>query len=286
MEPVKIGIIGGSGVYQIEKLTRIEEVEIDTSFGKPSDTIIIGSIAGQRVAFLPRHGRGHRITPTELNSHANIMAMKKLGVEYIISISACGSLREDFAPRHIVIPNQIFDMTKKRNYSFFGNGLVAHIGFAEPFCPNLSQIVYDAVKKTGATVHQGATYLCIEGPRFSTKAESNVYRQWGMDIIGMTAVPEAQLAREAGICYATMGCVTDYDVWREEEESVNVEMLIENLNANARISKQAIQNVIPEIGGERDCECKDALATALITQPEVIPQDTKKKLDLLVSKFL
>lgn len=191
MESVKIGVIGGSGIYQMEKLENIQELELDTPFGKPSDTIIVGTLAGQRVAFLPRHGRGHRITPTELNSRANIFAMKKLGVEYIISISACGSLREDFAPQHIVIPDQIFDFTKKREYSFFGDGLVAHIGFADPFCPDLSRILFDAVKQTGAVVHKGATYINIEGPRFSTKAESNTYRQWGMDIIGMTAVPEA-----------------------------------------------------------------------------------------------
>ena len=286
MESVKIGVIGGSGVYQMEQLENVQEIEVDTPFGKPSDNIIIGTLVGQRVAFLPRHGRGHRITPTELNSRANIFAMKKLGVEFLISVSACGSLREDFAPRHIVIPDQLFDFTKKRSYTFFGDGLVAHIGIAEPFCPNLSQILYDAVEKTGATVHKGGTYINIEGPRFSTKAESNVFRKWGMDIIGMTAVPEAQLAREAEICYATMACVTDYDVWHEEEEAVNVEMLIQNLNANAKVSKRALQNVIPLITGVRDCECKNALATALITQRDLISDATKKKLDLLISKYV
>lgn len=286
MEFAKIGVIGGSGVYQMEQLEDVQEIEIDTPFGRPSDKIIVGTLAGKRVAFLPRHGRGHRITPTELNSRANIFAMKKIGVEFLISISACGSLREDFAPRHIVIPNQLVDLTKSRTYSFFGDGLVAHIGFAEPYCPNLSQILYEAVKKTGATVHNGATYLNIEGPRFSTKGESKLYRQWGLDIIGMTAVPEAQLAREAEICYATMACVTDYDVWHEEEEAVNVKMLIENLNANAKVSKQALQNAVPMISGEWDCECKNALATALITQRDLIPEETKKKLNLLISKYI
>lgn len=286
MESAKIGVIGGSGVYQMEQLEDVQEIEIDTPFGKPSDKSIVGTLAGKRVAFLPRHGRGHRITPTELNSRANIFAMKKIGVEFLISISACGSLREDFAPRHIVIPNQLVDLTKSRTYSFFGDGLVAHISFAEPYCPYLSQILYEAVKKTGATVHNGATYLNIEGPRFSTKGESKLYRQWGLDIIGMTAVPEAQLAREAEICYATMACVTDYDVWHEEEEAVNVKMLIENLNANAKVSKQALQNAVPMISGEWDCECKNALEMALITQRDLIPEETKKKLDLLISKYI
>ena len=286
MNSAKIGVIGGSGIYQIEKLTNAREIELDTPFGKPSDAILMGTLAGQEVAFLPRHGRGHRITPSELNSRANIHAMKQLGVERLISISACGSLREDIAPRHIVIPDQIFDMTKNRTYSFFGEGLVAHIGLAEPFCPDLSAVLYDAVKKTGATVHKGATYITIEGPRFSTKAESNTYRKWGMDIIGMTAVPEAQLAREAGICYATMACVTDYDVWHEEEEAVTVEMVIENLNANAKTSKEALLNAVPNCTDERSCDCKGALAYSLLTQRDAIPADILKKVKLLVSDFL
>ncbi|HET7377568.1 MAG TPA: S-methyl-5'-thioadenosine phosphorylase, partial [Anaerolineae bacterium] len=213
LEQIPLAIIGGSGLYDMEALTNIKEIKMKTPFGDPSDAIIVGTLANKRVAFLPRHGRGHRITPTEVNSRANIWALKSIGVERIVSISACGSLREDFAPRHIVIPNQLFDRTRNRSLTFFGNGLVGHIGLADPFCPELSQLVYAAVKGTGATVHQGGNFVTIEGPRFSTKAESKLFQQWGMDIIGMTAIPEANLAREAEICYACMAHVTDYDVW-------------------------------------------------------------------------
>ena len=286
MEPVKLGVIGGSGVYEMEALTDIEEVKPQTPFGEPSDAIIIGTLSGRRVAFLPRHGRGHRISPTELNSRANIFALKSLGVERIVSISACGSLREDFAPRHIVIPDQIFDRTRERPLSFFGGGLVVHISFAEPFCPDLSQALYQAVKATGATVHKGGTFVTIEGPRFSTKAESNVFRQWGMDIIGMTAVPEAQLAREAEICYATMAHVTDYDVWHETEETVTVEGVIKNLLANAEVAKQAIQNLVPALPETRTCECQHALRNAIITNRQMIPDQVKKDLELLIGKYI
>jgi len=286
-EPVRIGVIGGSGIYQIEALKDVEEVRIKTPFGDPSDSIVIGTLAGVRIAFLPRHGRGHRIMPTEVNSRANIYALKTLGVERLISITACGSLREDFAPRHIVIPDQIYDHTKaRRPYTFFGNGLVVHISFAQPFCPELSQLVYEAVKKTGATVHKGGTFITIEGPRFSTKGESRVYRQWGMDIIGMTAVPEAQLAREAEICYAAMAHVTDYDVWHEAEEPVTVAMVIENLMANAAVTKQALAHLAPTIPVQRSCECATALATAIITQKDLIPEEVKRDLAPLVGKYL
>jgi 5'-methylthioadenosine phosphorylase len=286
MEPVKLGIIGGSGIYDMEALTDIQEVKPHTPFGDPSDAIVIGTLSGQRVAFLPRHGRGHRITPTEVNSRANIFALKSLGVERIVSITACGSLREDYAPRHIVIPDQIFDRTRLRPLTFFGGGLVVHISFAEPFCPELSQAVYAAVQATGATVHQGGAFVAVEGPRFSTKAESNAFRQWGMDIIGMTAVPEAQLAREAEICYAAMAHVTDYDVWHATEETVTVEAVIRNLLANATIAKQAIQNLVPTLPAERGCACQDALRDAIITNRDAIPDKVKKDLGLLIGKYV
>jgi 5'-methylthioadenosine phosphorylase len=285
--PVRIGIIGGSGVYQMEALRDVEEVRIQTPFGDPSDAIVLGTLAGVRLAFLPRHGRGHRIMPTEVNSRANIFALKTLGVERIISVTACGSLREDYAPRHIVIPDQLFDHTRgRRPYTFFGNGLVVHVSFAQPFCPELSALVYEAAKKTGATVHKGGTFITIEGPRFSTKGESATYRQWGMDIIGMTAVPEAQLAREAEICYAAMAHVTDYDVWHETEAPVTVEMLIANLVANAALTKEAIANLVPTVPVQRTCECATALSNAIITQRDLVPEQVKRDLAPLVGKYL
>ncbi len=285
MGEVKLAVIGGSGVYDMEALTDVEERAIATPFGNPSDTIVIGTLSGQRVAFLPRHGRGHRLTPSEVPYRANIWALKSLGVERIISVSACGSMKEQYQPRHIVIPDQIYDNTKKRDYSFFGAGLVAHIGLAEPFCPHLRGLLYEAVKRAGGTVHMGGTFIVIEGPRFSTRGESNIYRSWGVDIIGMTAVPEAQLAREAEICYATMAHVTDYDVWHEEEEAVNVEMLIANLQANAALSKRAIAELVPLLSDERPCDCGDTLATALITQRDMIPQETIDRLGPIVSRY-
>jgi 5'-methylthioadenosine phosphorylase len=286
MEPVRLGVIGGSGVYNMEGLADIEEVRPNTPFGDPSDAIVVGTLSGRRVAFLPRHGRGHRISPTELNSRANIFALKSLGVQRIVSISACGSLREDYAPRHIVIPDQIFDRTRQRPLTFFGKGLVVHVSFAEPFCPDLSEALYQAVKATGAVVHKGGSFVTIEGPRFSTKAESNVFRHWGMDIIGMTAVPEAQLAREAEICYATMAHVTDYDVWHESEETVTVEAVVRNLLANAEVAKQAIQQLVPELPEDRGCDCQHALRDAIITDPKAVPDRIKKDLALLVGKYL
>lgn len=286
MEAVKLGVIGGSGVHDMQALTDIQEVKPKTPFGEPSDTIVVGTLVGQRVAFLPRHGRGHRISPTELNSRANIFALKSLGVERIVSISACGSLREDYAPRHIVIPDQLFDRTRERALSFFEGGLVVHVSLAEPFCPDLSGELYQAVKAAGATVHNGGAFVAIEGPRFSTKAESNVFRQWGMDIIGMTVVPEAQLAREAEICYATMAHVTDYDVWHETEETVTVEAVIKNLLANAELAKQAIQNLVPALHTERTCTCQHALRDAIITNRDVVPEQVKKDLRVLIGKYI
>ena len=286
MAEIELAVIGGSGVYDMEALTDIEERYIPTPFGDPSDRIVIGTLAGKRIAFLPRHGRGHRLTPSEVPYRANIWALKSLGVERIVSISACGSMKEKYAPRHIVIPDQIYDNTKKRNYSFFGDGLVAHIGIAEPFCPHLRQLLYRAVQKAGGTVHDGGTFIVIEGPRFSTRGESNIYRSWGVDIIGMTAVPEAQLAREAEICYATMAHVTDYDVWHEEEEAVNVEMLIANLQANAALSKRAIMELLPLLDNERPCDCGQALATAMITRRDLIPPEKIEQLGPIVAKYL
>jgi 5'-methylthioadenosine phosphorylase len=287
MDKVRIGVIGGSGVYQMEALTDIEEVRVSTPFGDPSDAITVGTLAGQRIAFLPRHGVGHRIMPTEVNARANIYALKSLGVERIISVTACGSMKEEYAPRHVVIPDQIFDQTReRRHYTFFGNGLVVHIGLAEPFCPELARLIYEAARKAGATVHIGGTFMAIEGPRFSTKGESRIYRQWGVDIIGMTVAPEAALAREAEICYAAMAHVTDYDVWHETEEPVTVAMLIENLMANAALTKQALQYLVPTIPQERTCECAAALSDAIITQRDLIPEKVKKDLDLLIGKYL
>lgn len=287
MNKPTIAVIGGTGVYDVEALQDVQEVRVSTPFGDPSDAIIIGTLNGVRVAFLPRHGRGHRILPTEVNSRANIYALKTLGVQRIISVSACGSLRQDIAPRHVVIPDQIFDHTRARGpYTFFGRGLVAHIGFAEPFCPHLSALLAEAVEQAGGTVHRGGTFITIEGPRFSTKGESNIYRQWGCDIIGMTAVPEAQLAREAEMCYATMAHVTDYDVWHETEETVTVAMIIENLRANTALVKKAIATVLPLIPAERPCECGSTLSAAIVTQRDLIPPEVKEELKPIIGKYV
>jgi len=286
IEKVSIAVIGGSGLYQMSGLQDVKEFDVDTPFGKPSAPIAIGTLDGTRIAFLARHGVGHHITPTEVPYRANIYALKSLGVERVISISACGSLREDYAPGHIVIPDNIFDNTKDRVRTFFSEGLVAHIGVADPFCNDLSDQVETAVRQTGATTHRGGSFITIEGPRFSTKAESNTYRAWGMSIIGMTASPEAFLAREAEICYATMAHVTDYDVWHKNEAPVTVEMVIQTLNKNTHIAQDAIRNLVREIKTERTCQCGQALATALITDPKVVPAETRNNLDLLVGKYL
>ncbi len=286
MGDVKIGVIGGSGLYGMEALTNIEEIAIETPFGEPSDNYIVGTLEGVRVAFLPRHGRGHRLSPSELNFRANIYGMKSLGVEHIISVSAVGSLREDIHPLNVVVPDQFFDRTRQRVSTFFGEGLVAHIAFADPVCPDLAELLYQTLKECGATVKKGGTYLCMEGPAFSTRAESNVYRQWGMDIIGMTNLQEAKLAREAEICYATMAMVTDYDCWHAEEEDVTVDAIIQNLMKNAELAKAVIRSVVPKIAGERACVCANALQYALISDRSTIPADTKQKLALLVGKYL
>ncbi len=286
MEPVRIGVIGGSGVYDMEGLTQVEEVRVKTPFGDPSDAIIVGTLEGVRVAFLPRHGRGHYISPSELPARANIYALKSLGVQRIIAISACGSMKEEIAPLHIVIPDQIFDRTKARPNTFFGDGVVVHIGFAEPFCPDMREKLYAAALKAGATVHKDGTMVVIEGPQFSTKAESRIYRAWGVDVIGMTALPEAKLAREAEICYATLALVTDYDVWHESEEPVTVEMIVQNLQRNVEMAKKIIRLAVPTLGAPETCPCPHALENAIITNPAKIPPETRQKLALFLDKHL
>jgi len=285
-ESLAFAVIGGSGLYAMSGLTETREYDIDTPFGRPSAPIVVGTLESQRVAFLARHGIGHHITPTEVNYRANIYALKSLGAERVVSISACGSLREDVAPGHIVIPDQIYDNTKDRLRSFFGEGMVAHIGVADPFCDDLSQQVFEAAQAAGATVQRGGAFITVEGPRFSTKAESNVYRTWGMSIIGMTASPEAFLAREAEMCYATMAHVTDYDVWHVSAAPVTVEMVIQTLNKNTELAQTALRLLTKNLKAERDCACGSALATALITNPKVIPAETRAKLDLLIKKYL
>ncbi len=285
-ENITLAVIGGSGLYNMDGLENTVEYKVDTPFGEPSAPIIVGSLAGKRVAFLARHGIGHHLNPTEVNYRANIYALKSLGVEQIVSVSACGSLREDYAPGDIVIPDQLFDMTKDRKRSFFEDGLVAHVSVADPFCPDLSAQILAAVQETGATVHKGGSFITIEGPRFSTRAESNIYRAWGMSIIGMTASPEAFLAREAEICYGVMAHVTDYDVWHVSEAPVTVEMVIQTLMANTATAQAALQNLARNLNSERNCTCENALANALITQPSVVPSKTRERLDLLVKKYL
>lgn len=281
-----LAVIGGSGLYQIPGLQEVTEHDLTTPFGKPSAAVIVGTLKGQRIAFLARHGLGHHISPSEVNYRANIYALKSLGVERVVSISACGSLREDYSPGDLVIPDQLFDLTRDRPRSFFGNGLVAHIGVADPYCNDLSEQVLRAVKATGVVVHRGGVLITVEGPRFSTRAESNVYRAWGMSIIGMTASPEAFLAREAEMCYAVMAHVTDYDVWHIEEEPVSVDAVIAVLNRNTQIAQQAITNLARDLQLEFACDCGHALASALITHPEVIPAQMREKLKLLVDKYL
>lgn len=290
MPQAKIGVIGGSGLYHMEGMTEIEEIEVDTPFGKPSDTITVGKVEGVSMAFLPRHGRGHRISPSDLPVRANIWALKSLGVEWVISVSAVGSLREHIAPRDLLIPDQLFDRTKSRVNSFFEPGLVVHCTFAEPFCPTLSTLLLEAGRELGdVTIHSSGTYVCMEGPLFSTRAESRAYRSWGMDIIGMTALPEAKLAREAELCYATIACITDYDCWHESEESVTVEMVLNNLHANTTNAQRILRAAARKIPVDRSgsaCECPTALATAILTNRSTISPALKEKYELLIGKYL
>ena len=282
----KIGIIGGSGLYNIEGIEKVRAVAVATPFGRPSDKYITGRISAKEVVFLPRHGIGHRISPSEINFRANIYGMKKLGVDRIVSLSACGSLKKELKPLDFVVPDQFVDRTNQsRKMSFFEKGIVAHISFAQPVCPGLSQKVFAAAKKTSSRVHFGGTYLNMEGPAFSTKAESNLYRSWGMDIIGMTNMAEAKLAREAEICYCTLAAVTDYDCWYESEESVTVEMVIANLNKNIQNAKNILRALVPALEENDACSCRSALKDAIITDRKRIPKQVKEDLKIIVGKY-
>jgi 5'-methylthioadenosine phosphorylase len=286
MPEARVGIIGGSGLYKMEGMTEVKEVNISTPFGEPSDTIILGNLEGVKVAFLPRHGEGHRISPSELPAKANIYALKSLGVERIISISAVGSLKEEIEPLDVVIPDQLIDRTKGRGSTFFTDGIVGHVSLAEPFCPVLSRALFEATTEVGAKVHKGGTYLVMEGPQLSTKAESQLHRSWGADVIGMTALPEAKLAREAEICYATLAFVTDYDCWHPIYESVTVEMILTNLQKALDTVKRILKLLLPSIPQARDCACASALKYAVATETKYIPENKKKELGLLIGKYL
>jgi 5'-methylthioadenosine phosphorylase len=282
----RIGIIGGSGLYSMPGFEAHEEMEIPTPFGAPSEKFVVGTLAGKCVAFLSRHGRGHRVSPSELNFRANIWAMKSLGVERILSLSAVGSLKQEHRPLDFVIPDQFFDRTRGRVSSFFGEGLVAHISFADPVCPQLVEVAHQSCKTVNVSVKKGGTYLCMEGPAFSTKAESNVYRSWGMDVIGMTNLQEAKLAREAEICYVTIAMVTDYDCWHPDHDAVTVNDIIANLMKNADNATKVVATAVAAMPETRECKCGSALAHALITDGKAVPEATRKKLDLLVGKYL
>jgi len=286
MQRAQIGIIGGSGLYDMADVTEREEVKVTTPFGEPSAPYLLGTLRGKRVAFLARHGGGHRVSPSELNFRANIFGMKLLGVEYVLSASAVGSLKEEYRPADIVIPDQFFDRTKGRPSSFFGRGLVGHVGFAHPFCRILSGLAHESGKRAGATVHKGGTYVCMEGPQFSTLAESKLYRAWGMDIIGMTNLQEAKLAREAEICYTTIALVTDYDCWHPDHDSVTVEMVMSTLAKNAATAQQIIAGAVERLPYERTCECASALKYALVTRPEMVPEQVKKDLAPIIGKYI
>lgn len=283
---IRIGVIGGSGLYQMDEVTVIEEREIETPFGKPSDAFIIGRIGDTEMAFLPRHGRGHPIPPHEINMRANIHAFKSLGVEWLISVNAVGSLREAIEPRHMVVPDQLIDFTKHRTSTFFDTGLAVHASMADPFCLCLRQALGDAAEKVGAEVHRSATYICMEGPQFSSRAESEMYRQLGFDVIGMTAAPEAKLAREAEMCYASLSCSTDYDCWHEGEEDVTVDMILEILHANVATAQAIVREAVLSLPFERSCNCANALQFAIVTHPDHVPDETRRKLALLTAKYL
>ena len=288
MGDYRIGVIGGSGLYGMDELKVHEERHIETPFGDPSDAFVLGEIDGQGVAFLARHGRGHRILPSELNFRANIYAMKTLGVERILSVSAVGSLQEQYAPTHVVVPDQFFDRTRHRLDTFFGDGLVAHISLADPICCQIANHMGDQTEAAGGVVHRGGTYVCMEGPQFSTRAESNVYRSWGMDIIGMTNLQEAKLSREAEICYATLAMVTDYDCWHEGHDDVTVDAIIQTLQQNAKLAQQVVKGLVSTLANEEieGCPCADALASAIITDRSMIPADTLERLRPIVGRYI
>jgi len=285
LHQAQIGIIGGSGLYAMSGFEAQREVNIDTPWGRPSDNYVVGTLAGKPVAFLARHGRGHRLMPSELNFRANIYGMKSLGVERLVSLSAVGSLKEEHHPLEFVIPDQFFDRTRGRVSTFFGDGLVAHISFADPVCPQLAAIVHRAALSSGVNAKNGGTYLCMEGPAFSTKAESNVYRSWGVDVIGMTNLQEAKLAREAEICYVTVAMVTDYDCWHEEHDAVTVTDIIANLHKNAENAAKVVTAAVATMPAERTCKCGSALAHAIITDRALVPESTRQKLDLIIGKY-
>jgi 5'-methylthioadenosine phosphorylase len=285
-ERAEIGIIGGTGLYDMAGFTDQTEVGIDTPFGPPSDHLILGRLEGHRVAFLPRHGRGHRILPHELPFQANVFAMKRLGVQWILSVSAVGSLKEKYAPTHMVVPDQLVDRTLQRKSTFFGRGLVAHVAFAHPFCARLSKVMAAACAEAGAVHHVGGTYICIEGPQFSTRAESELYRSWGMDVIGMTNLQEARLAREAEICYCTLAMVTDYDCWHPDHDAVTVEQILANLGKNAEMARAVLRSALKRLPVARDCECATALKYALITPPELVPDNVKRELAPIVGRYM
>jgi 5'-methylthioadenosine phosphorylase len=286
MTKTPIGVIGGSGLYGVQELQPIEEVSVATPFGEPSDALLIGRWNDRAVAFLPRHGRGHRLMPSHINARANIFALKTLGVEWLISVSAVGSMREDIVPGEVVIPDQFFDRTVSRPATFFQDGIVAHISFAEPVCAELSGLLYEAARRLGARVHRGGTYLCIEGPQFSTKAESRIYRQWGVDVIGMTNIPEAKLAREAEMSYATLALVTDYDCWHETEAAVSVASIVHILQQNVAVARRIIGETLPQIPVERGSPYRGALKGAIITNPAAIPRSLKESLAPLIGQYL
>jgi 5'-methylthioadenosine phosphorylase len=284
-EPIRAAVIGGSGFYQMDGLSDIETLTVGTPYGPTSDAIIAGTLDGQRVAFLPRHGVGHRILPSEIPARANVWALKQLGAEFIISVSAVGSLREEIAPLHMVVPDQLIDRTRGRASTFFGEGLVAHIAFGDPFCGELRGIIAGATQEAGATVHGAGTYVVMEGPAFSTRAESDLYRSWGADIIGMTALPEAKLAREAEICFAVLACSTDYDCWHDGHEDVSADMIVANLLQNVAVSRRAVRLALGRLPFTRECDCKDALQNALVTPLDLVPEETKRRLGPIIARY-
>jgi 5'-methylthioadenosine phosphorylase len=288
MSDIRLGVIGGSGLYQMAGLRVEDERVVETPFGEPSDAYVVGELDGRRVAFLPRHGRGHRLLPTELNYRANIYGFKSLGVEQLISVSAVGSMKLEYKPTDIVVPDQFYDRTRHRADTFFGRGLVAHVSLAQPICPRLIPTAVEAARAAGATVHRGGTYLCMEGPQFSTRAESEVYRKWGMDVIGMTNLQEARLAREAEICYVSLAMVTDYDCWHETEEAVSGEAVMEVIRQNVAMAQEVVRQIIARLpeGAERNCICPDALRMALITDRAAVPAETLRALAPIVGKYL
>ncbi len=286
MTTAEIGIIGGSTLYKMDGMEDIREVTLSTPYGDPSDTIITGNMDGAAVAFIPRHGSGHTLSPAEIPARANIWALKSLGVKTIIAVCTCGSFKKEIAPGHLVIPDQTIDKTTQRQNSFFTDGVVAHVPFAEPFCADLRAVLIRAAGDNGATVHTSGTYVCMEGPAFSSRAESRLHKNWGADIIGMTALPEAKLAREAEICYAVVACVTDYDAWHDDEAPVNLDMIIEVMKKNATLTSKLIRLAVSRINGERGCDCPNALAGAILTNPTAITEEARDRLDLIIRRYV